>query len=386
MINDLKLLYITPCRISEGMGGGARMSDMICMLEGFTDSIHLLSYSSGDKFEIKTYRRGQKFKITEVNFPNYFPKPLKSLAIPLVVLLSLLYARRTDIIFAHAPTIITGFPGKLVSWLLRKPLIIDHMDLKDPDTPKFIYNFLLKSSTCVFTISRYLENEVRLNFNDNVVYIPIFTDTNLFKLDISKRKNIRNGFNLSDHEILIGYAGSYWYVEGVSNLVKAFAKLSENYKNIRLLLIGGKNVPGSDDITKIVNDLSLNKIVFNLSPQPHETIPGYLSSCDILCCPKINCEINEAANPVKVVEYLSMGLPVVSSSIGGITEMIEAGKNGFLVEPGDVDDLQKKLEWVILNKDYARKIGINGRDSIIENYSYDSISSKVRNAIDEILN
>jgi glycosyltransferase involved in cell wall biosynthesis len=94
---------------------------------------------------------------------------------------------------------------------------------------------------------------------------------------------------------------------------------------------------------------------------------------------------NRAANPIKVPEYLSMGLLTVCSAVGGIIDTIEDGVDGFLVKPGDVKDLEEKLEWVILNPERAKEIGENGRRTVIEKYSYEAIEDTIREAICEIM-
>jgi glycosyltransferase involved in cell wall biosynthesis len=140
-----------------------------------------------------------------------------------------------------------------------------------------------------------------------------------------------------------------------------------------------------DKIPKLVEDMNLKNDVILIPSQPHEEVPKFLSAFDILCCPKIDCEINRAANPVKVPEYLSMSLPTVASAVGGITDTIEDGVDGLLVKPGDVKDLEKKLEWVTLNPERAKEIGENGRRTAIEKYSYEAIEDTIRQAISEIV-
>jgi glycosyltransferase involved in cell wall biosynthesis len=152
------------------------------------------------------------------------------------------------------------------------------------------------------------------------------------------------------------------------------------------MLIGGKNVPGSDDIPLLVNKLSLEDKVTLIPLQPRAIIPKYLSACDILCSPKIDCEINRAANPVKVVEYISMGLPAVCSAVGGIIDTIDDGTNGFLVEPGNAKNLKEKLEWIILNSEQAKEIGENGRKTAVEDYSNSAIEGAILQTINEVMN
>ena len=75
---------------------------------------------------------------------------------------------------------------------------------------------------------------------------------------------------------------------------------------------------------------------------------------------------NGTANPVKVVEYLSMDLPTVCSAVCEIIGTIEDGVDGLLVKPGDVEDLEEKLEWIIQNPERAKEVGENGRKKAIE--------------------
>ena len=65
--------------------------------------------------------------------------------------------------------------------------------------------------------------------------------------------------------------------------------------------------------------------------------------------------------------------------------MIEDGVDGFLVRPGDVKDLEEKLEWIILNPERTREIGENARKKAVEKYSYEAMEDTIREAISEIV-
>lgn len=64
-------------------------------------------------------------------------------------------------------------------------------------------------------------------------------------------------------------------------------------------------------------------------------------------------------SPMVIYEALSYGLPVIGSRVGGIPELIEDGCNGFLVEPGNIDELRSKLNLLISNPDLAYRLGQN---------------------------
>ncbi len=125
----------------------------------------------------------------------------------------------------------------------------------------------------------------------------------------------------------------------------------------------------------------MDKDVILIPSQPYENVPSFLSAFDILCCPKIDSELNRAANPVKVVEYISMGLPTVCSSVGGIVDTIQDCDDGFLITPGDVKSLEKRIEWILLNPNEANIIAKNGRKSAEEKFSYNALKKTVTDSI-----
>ncbi|MGB2727287.1 MAG: glycosyltransferase family 4 protein [Halobacteriota archaeon] len=382
---NINLLYFASSELHTGTWGGARLKSMIDIFEQLGVNIHLLSYILKDKIKIEDKQKGDFLKTTIIYFSKSLPKFLKVLGIPLIFMYGLKYVKRSDIIFAHSPGITTGFPAVVLAKMFNKPLIIDYMDVRAPDTPIFIHNVVLKNSTVVFAISHYLVDETKRYGCENIVYLPTFVDTNLFKVEMNARKRIRADLRIEDDDVVIGYAGSFWYVEGVSNLLQAFKNLLKSYSNIKMIIIGGKKYKIDADIPKLVKDLNLEGKVTVVPPQPHKNVPTFLSACDIMCCPKIDCEINRVANPIKVVEYLAMGLPTVCSAVGGIVDTIEDGVDGFLVKPGDIKDLEKMLEWIILNPERSKEIGENGRKKAINEYSYGAIEDTIRRAISEII-
>jgi len=211
-----------------------------------------------------------------------------------------------------------------------------------------------------------------------------FIDTNAFQKDILARVKTREELGIDDKEIVIGYAGSFSHVEGLSFLLKTFKNLSNKYDHIKLVIVGEGNVPGSDNVPQIVDELALGERVVLVPRQPYESMPKYLSAFDIACSPKIDCEENRAANPIKIYEYMSMGLPMVISAVGEISNIIENGIDGFLVKPGDEDDLERILEYVIQNLNSLQGVGEKAREKIIKNYTQQVLSKKIRQALKEL--
>lgn len=379
-MSKINITYFAPCGIKEGVGGSGRLKNMMDILKQLDVNVKLISFISNNKFKIDKEKYSD---ITTIYYPT-LPLIFRIFIMPIMIFFGLKKISKTDIIFTHAPYQLPSISAFIISKIFNKPMIVDHMDIKDPYTPQFIYDAILKNSK-IIVISHYLKNDVKINQKKESTYIPIFIDPEKFQIDNLERRKLRKLLKINEEEIVIGYSGSFWYVEGLPFLIKAFKNLTKNNRNIKLILIGGKNVPNSDDVEHIIKELSLENETILIPQQPHELIPKYLSVCDILCSPKIDCEENRAANPIKIYEYMSMGLITISSSIGEVSNVIKDGENGFLVKPGDEKELEKKLEYIINNLDLLKlNIGQNARKEIIDNYSQNIFVKKISKIIEEV--
>ncbi len=83
-----------------------------------------------------------------------------------------------------------------------------------------------------------------------------------------------------------------------------------------------------------------------------------------------------------LLEAMSYAIPVVSTRVGGIPELVLDGQTGFLVEPGDLDGLRGKIGELIANQEKRRAFGLCGRRVIEEKYN---IANNIR-IVDDIYN
>jgi glycosyltransferase involved in cell wall biosynthesis len=210
-----------------------------------------------------------------------------------------------------------------------------------------------------------------------VVHAPGFINTDTFRKDSAARAGIRKELNISDDDIVIGYAGAFSPDEGLSYLLKALKILTKRHKNLKLVLLGGRNTPGADDIPQLINELKLKSRVILVPPQPYEAVPAYLSAFDIGVSPKVDKELNRAADPIRVYEYMAVGLPVVASAVGETANAIADGVDGFLCKPQDAEDIARVLEHIVQNLDSLQGLREKAREKVIKGYSQQSTLEKL---------
>ncbi len=169
---------------------------------------------------------------------------------------------------------------------------------------------------------------------DKIVYIDYGFDKTLIN---GVKKNYSN-------KIRFGFLGRIIPVKGISILIEAFNKL--DHSKSELNLYGG--IPNSLRFFKEQNHNS--SITFKGSYN-YKEINRILSDIDILVVPSIWFE----NSPLVIHEAFLAKIPVITSNLGGMAELVTDGKNGLLFEPGNIEDLTNKMDVFIKNPDLIKK-------------------------------
>lgn len=77
--------------------------------------------------------------------------------------------------------------------------------------------------------------------------------------------------------------------------------------------------------------------------------------------------------PMGILEAMSVGLPVISTTIGGIPDAIDSGKDGILIEPGDIDGLVHAIERLLHDADFRQEMGNAAREKVVHKFSTEKV-------------
>ena len=94
-------------------------------------------------------------------------------------------------------------------------------------------------------------------------------------------------------------------------------------------------------------------------------------------------EVSELLGLV-ALEAMASGTPIVASRIGGLSEVVLHGETGFLVEPGNVEDLRHHLSVVLGDAGLARRLGENARALVLEKFTWEACAARCLTAYDEL--
>lgn len=172
---------------------------------------------------------------------------------------------------------------------------------------------------------------------------------------------------------VLGFIGSFYRYEGLDILVKAVAKLSQARDDLVLLLVGGGEMEG--ELRDQVEKMKLLGKVILPGRIPHERIPGIYSLVDILVYPRYSMRLTELVTPLKPLEAMAMGKPLVASDIGGHRELIQEEKTGLLFKPGDVSSLVEKLDRLLDDAGLRSTLAMQGKEWVRQNHTWAKTTS-----------
>jgi glycosyltransferase involved in cell wall biosynthesis len=168
----------------------------------------------------------------------------------------------------------------------------------------------------------------------------------------------RLSLGIRDGETVIGFVGWFRKWHGLENLLEAFAKsgLSDRAK---VMLIGdGQAMP---DLQRYVKDHELGDDVIFTGPLPHAQVPAYVRLIDIAVQPAAN----EYCCPMKILEYMAVGKPIVAPRQENIQDLLR-DEDAQYFTPGDVDSLAGALKALAEDPERARQMGERARRAIIQ--------------------
>jgi glycosyltransferase involved in cell wall biosynthesis len=171
------------------------------------------------------------------------------------------------------------------------------------------------------------------------------------------------------------FLGSFRHWHGVRHFALAARQLIEGASGLSFLAIGGgPELPALEDEVRRWA-LPKGRLVFAGS-RPHDAVPQMLAVGDIGVAP-FDVAAHEPLreygfywSPLKVFEYMAMGLPVVTIDIPPLNEIVRHGREGLLYPTGDVGALAAALKELERDGELRRAMGRSARERVVERYSW----------------
>lgn len=262
----------------------------------------------------------------------------------------------------------------LVSRLLGKKVFLHYLgsfDLyynKSGSFHKRFIKYILLKCSFIGVLSKKVKDLVSeiTSEPDKIVLLPSSVNFSLFE----NKKTLLP----PDECIKVLFLGGFdAYKKGISDILKVIPEILSETPKVNFVITSSKKL----DIE--LDESVKSKVMFFDWIADADKIPLF-NSCDIFLLPSY-----DEGLPYSMIEAMAAGLPVISTYIGGIPEVIENDINGFLLSPGDLKSLKENLTKLIQDKNLRQKMSINNKEKIEKEYSLKSNTIKIKAIYSELL-
>lgn len=276
-------------------------------------------------------------------------------------------AAGADLIHLNLPTPAFAALGDLVQALVRVPVVVGY-EAHLPDWPQEVRDGALRRApgfylprlivnnglvarcavhqAAAYVVSSELQRrELRALGHppERIAVLPNLIDRS--KLRPQPTAAARAALGLPARR-LVGYVGHFHDVKGVPCLVEAFALLRRTQPDVHLVL-AWSGIGDPAPVHRAVQQLGLTSCVTVLGRAP---LAAVLSACDVLALP-YRTTMGQAAFPAVLLEAMALGVPLVTSDLPLLREVVEPERTALLAPPGDPQALAACLERLLAGPD-----------------------------------
>ncbi len=153
-------------------------------------------------------------------------------------------------------------------------------------------------------------------------------------------------------------------IYGPRELLQAFASIAGRFESATLTMAGSG--PLTDELRQLTKSLGLERRVSFPGFINHQHALSYIAGHDIMVMPSLV----EEGFGVAALEALAVGVPVIASNSGGVSEIVDQNQSGFLVNPANIDELAEAMAKLIADEELRRRFGEHGRARVAERYDW----------------
>ncbi len=272
-----------------------------------------------------------------------------------------------DFIHIHTP-FSASFPGTITFMIIAKltgTKILLHIHGTDWDT---VYTQRSKFTKFVFRIGFRTPQRIivlyetwRININKLVPKAEVHSIANCLEdtdpPDPSLVQRIRPELDIGDNNFLVLTVGFVGPRKGYLDILDAIPPVVKTDESVRFVFVGGEERPGENHpVLSRIKKHNLDKWVLVTGEVHRSKIPLYLAAADVFLLPS-----RDEGMPIAILEAMRAGLPIITSTIGGIPEMIEDGRSGILIEPGNPFKIAEAVMKLLKNKRLREELARRAR-------------------------
>lgn len=236
---------------------------------------------------------------------------------------------------------------------------------------------VLKKANWIITVSRKLRDDI-VRFwgipKDKVTSIHNGVDTHRFQPNASLNSPLRK-YQINGRYFL--FVGQLRRSKGVDYILKAFNHVRD--LDISCVIVG--DGPMRRYLMKLTKDLKLSERVIFTGPVGFKDLPSIYSSADFFVLPTLA----EGGPPQVILEAMASGLPVISTNVSGIPELVHHKYNGLIIPPRNLTALEKWITCLAEDSNLRKRMGINARQTALQDFSWSSVAKRTQEVYEKVV-
>jgi glycosyltransferase involved in cell wall biosynthesis len=176
----------------------------------------------------------------------------------------------------------------------------------------------------------------------------------------------------------IVYVGALQPWQGIDVLLRAYARLAD-LTGLALVICSSVPERRARPLRRLAERLGVaDRIVWNFT-LPHEEVAAWLAGAAVSVAPLTGCarNVDQGCAPLKILESMAAGTPVVASDLPAVRELMSDGVHGRLVSPDRPAELARAIRVLLEYPDAARAMGERGRRRVAEDFSWAATREKM---------
>lgn len=295
----------------------------------------------------------------------------------------ILREERVDLIdtYAHPNTVIMSYFAKAFG-LVKRFVVAFHAtgNLEGGRlVPTYLKPFLGEADALVALADRHRRYLVEVEGlqERQMVVIHNGVDTERFRPPTGDDKvRMRAQFGIDQEDVVLATVASLKPVKRIDLLLAASAGLVRGRRDVRLLLVG--EGPDRGRLQSIAGQLGIeDRVIF---AGIRDDVDSVLRMCDALVLSS-----RTEAFPTVVLEAMATGLPVVTTDVGSVRDMVEDGGNAFVVPPNDQDALSRAISVVVGDPKTASAFGERGRRIVLDRFGVDAMCENRQRLFEKLI-
>ena len=233
---------------------------------------------------------------------------------------------------------------------------------------------LMNRSDALIAVSKYTVDELTDLYGIEEEKIHVIyngVDINKFK-PRPNRTELRREIGLEQKKKTVLFVGRLYHRKGLETLLRSIPPVLQQFSDVTFAISGTGFKKKEESLRDLAKELDIEDYVSFLGYVPDEKLPDLYAASDMFVLPAIYENF-----PFAILEAQATALPVISTNVGGIPEFLVDNENGFLIDPGDQEQLTQRVLALLQNPKLAKEMGNRGRSLIEEKFAWRLITGQV---------